>query len=82
MVPKSSAVVPGALDVESIAIMANHLEMTKYRSEIDMGYKKLSGHLLIIQEAQTKVRVNWDEEEWKHHSMPLKIYLMEYILTK
>ena len=78
MVPKSSAVVPGVLDVESIAIMANHLEMTKYPSESDMGYKKLSGHLqLIIQEATTKIQLSWDKEEWKNHSMILKIYLTD-----
>ena len=82
MVPKSSAVVPGVLDAESIAIMANHLEMTKYPSEIDMGYRKVSGHLqLIIQEANTKAQLNWDEE-WKNHSMILKIYLTDYTLTK
>lgn len=83
MVPKSSAVVPGVLDAESIAIMANHLEMTKYRSESDTGYKKVSGHLqLIIQEANTKIQQNWDKEEWTNHSMTLKIYLADYNLTK
>lgn len=83
MVPKSSAVVPGVLDAESIAIMANHLEMTKYRSEIDIGYKTVSGHLqLMIQEANKKVQLNWDKEEWKIHSMTLKIYSMDYTLTK
>ena len=83
MVPKSSAVVPGVLDAESIAIMANHLEMTKYRSKIDMGYKKVSGHLqLIIREANTKVQLNWGKEEWKNNSMKLKIYLTDYTLTK
>ena len=83
MVPKSSAVVPGVLDAESIAIMANHLEMTKYRSEIDMGYKKVSGHLqLMIKEANNKVRLNWDKEERNKYSMTLKIYLTDYTLTK
>ena len=83
MVPKSSAVVPGVLDAESIAIMGNHLEMTKYRSETDSGYKKVSGHLqLIIQEASTKIQLNWDKEEWKNHSMAMKIFLTDYTLTK
>lgn len=83
MVPKSSAVVPGVLDAESIAIMANHLEMTKYRSENDIGYKKVSGHLqLIIQEANTKIQQNWDKEEWKNSSMTWKIHFTDYTLTK
>ncbi len=83
MVPKSSAVVPGVLDVETIAIMANHLEMTKHRSESDTGYKKVSGHLqLIIQEANTKIQQNWDKEEWTNHSMTLTICLTDYNLTK
>ena len=75
MVPKSSVVVPGVLDAESIATMANHLEMTKYRSESDMEYKKVSGHLkLMVQEANTKVQLNWDKEELKDHSMTFEIY--------
>lgn len=63
--------------------MANHLEMTKYQSENDEGYKKVSGHLqLIIPEACLKVQLNWDKEEWKNHSMTLIIYLTEHALTK
>ena len=74
---------PGVIDAESVAIMANHLEMTKYRPENDPGYKKVSGHLqLIVQEANAKVQRNWDMDESKNSSMTLKIYLTDYTLTK
>lgn len=74
VVPKSSAVVPGVLDAESIAITANHLEMTKYLSENDAGFKKVSGHLqLMVQEANIKVQKNWDSDEWRYHSMSLLV---------
>ena len=64
VVPKSSAVVPGALDAESIAILADHINMTKYSSEDDGGYKKVSGNLfLIVRESRTKVQNNWQKEE-------------------
>lgn len=64
VVPKPSAVVPGALDAEVIAIPADHVHMTKYRSEDDGGYKKVSGNLfLMARESSTKVEKNWQREE-------------------
>ena len=64
MVPQSSAVVPGAVDAEPIAILANHLDMVKYPAANDNGYQKVAGHLrLMILEAAAKVGDNWEREE-------------------
>jgi hypothetical protein len=63
VVPKSSAVVPGAVDAEAIAIMADHKNMTKFASENDAGFRKISGHLmLMVEEARDKVSRNWEQE--------------------
>lgn len=48
IVPKSSAVVPGAVDAEAIAIVADHKNMAKFTSETDEGFKKTSGHLELM----------------------------------
>ena len=62
--------------------MANHIDMTKYQSENDEGYKKVSGHFqLIVSEANPKVQLNWDKEELKVPSMILLIYSTNHVLT-
>ena len=62
--------------------MANHLDMTKYQSENDEGYKKMSGHLqLIVSEANPKVQLNRDKEELEVYSMIILIYSTNYVLT-
>ena len=59
--------------------MANHIEMTKYLSENDEGYKKLSGHLqLIVPEADPKFQLNWDKEDGKLNSTTLPIYSTDH----
>lgn len=64
VVPKASAVVPGALNAEPIAIPADHINMTKYRSEDDGGYQKVSGNLfLMVRESSAKVQKIWQKEE-------------------
>ncbi|KAL6712927.1 hypothetical protein ACLMJK_009482 [Lecanora helva] len=64
IVPRSSAVVPGASDAESIAIYANHFDMVKYRSSDDPGYKQVSGHLrLMAQESSRAIRKRWEGQE-------------------
>jgi hypothetical protein len=47
-VPKSSAVVPGSPNAEAIAINRNHSDMVKFLGADDDGYKKFSGHLLLM----------------------------------
>ena len=52
------------MDAESIAIMANHLQMTKYPSQDDEGYKKVCGNLQLMSlEANIKIQTNWQREE-------------------
>ena len=61
--PRSSAVGPGAADAESIAIEADHLNMVKYASREDGGYKKVSGYLrLLAEEAPDAISARWTEE--------------------
>lgn len=61
--PKASAVVPGAADAESVAIPADHLNMVKFASREDEGYKKVSGHLqLLAEEAPNVIGMRWEEQ--------------------
>lgn len=64
MVPRSSAVVPGAVDAESVAISADHLNMVKFASGEDGGYKTVSGHLqLLADEAPNVIDARWEEQK-------------------
>lgn len=40
VVPRASAVVAGAADAESIVIHADHINMVKFESEGNSGYKR------------------------------------------
>ena len=63
MVPRSSAVVPGAVDAEPIVIHADHINMTKFTSKEDSGYRTVSGHLQIMAEiAGEAIASRWAEE--------------------
>lgn len=62
--PQASAIVPGAADAEPIAIPANHLDMIKFVSREDEGYKKISGHLqLLAEEAPDVIKRRWAEQD-------------------
>ncbi len=64
MVPKTSAVVPGAADAEPIAIPADHLNMVKFASSEDGGYENVSGHLwLLAEEAPGAISLRWAEQD-------------------
>lgn len=43
VVPRASAVVPWVADAEPIVIHADHINMTKFASNEDNGYKTVSG---------------------------------------
>jgi hypothetical protein len=59
IVPKSSAVVPGQVDAEAIAIMGHHMDMVRFEKQ-SSEFKKVAGHLkLMVDEAPTKVQQNW-----------------------
>ena len=63
VVPKPSAVVPGAVDAEPIVIHADHINMTKFASKEDSGYRTVSGHLRIMAEsAGEAIASRWAEE--------------------
>lgn len=62
--PQASAIVPGAIDAEAIAIPANHLNMVKFVSREDEGYRKISGHLrLLAEEAPVVIKQRWREDD-------------------
>ncbi|RYO00941.1 hypothetical protein AA0121_g13320 [Alternaria tenuissima] len=48
VVPRASAVVPGAADGEPIVIHADHIHMVQFGSETDPGYRTVSGYLRVM----------------------------------
>lgn len=63
VVPRASAVVPGAADSEPVAIHADHVNMVKFESKADGGYKTVSGHLWVMAgRAGDVVGQRWDTE--------------------
>ena len=63
VVPKASAVVPGAADAEQIMIHADHKEMVKFESKKDNDYEKVSDHLIImVESAGSVISLRWEEE--------------------
>ncbi|KAF2827167.1 hypothetical protein CC86DRAFT_445243 [Ophiobolus disseminans] len=64
IVPRASAVVPGAANSEPIAIHADHINMVKFGSKSDSGYQTVLGHLqLIVARAGDSIRRQWDRED-------------------
>ncbi|KAL9073480.1 MAG: hypothetical protein Q9161_002901 [Pseudevernia consocians] len=64
VVPRESAVVPGAADTEAIVIHANHINMVKFPSKEINGYRTVSGHLRIMaDEACNVIATRWEEEK-------------------
>lgn len=64
MVPHASAIIPGIADAEPIAISADHLNMVKFISRDDIGYEKVSGHLMILaKEARSAIDTRWAEQD-------------------
>ena len=62
--PQASAVVPGALNAEPVAIPADHLNMVKFASRQNRGYEKVSGHLkLLAEEAPEEIGARWEEQD-------------------
>jgi hypothetical protein len=63
VVPRASAVVPGAADGEPIAIHADHIHMVKFGSKTDPGYRTVSGHLRVMaRDAGNAIGGRWDTE--------------------
>jgi hypothetical protein len=60
VVPKSSAVVPGQVNAEPIAIMDNHRNMVKFSSKKNNEFQRVASHLkLMVEKAPIKVQDNW-----------------------
>ena len=63
MVPRASAVVPGVADAEPIVIHADHINMVKFSSKQDSGYKTVCGHLrLMVRDAGEVIDKRWQVE--------------------
>ncbi|KAL9131006.1 MAG: hypothetical protein Q9217_000948 [Psora testacea] len=64
VVQRYSAVVPGTADAKPIAIHADHVNMVKFLSKENDGYRTVSGHLRIMAESVCNVIASrWEEEE-------------------
>lgn len=54
---------PGAADAEPIVIHADHINMVKFSSRQDNGYKTVSGHLrLMVRDAGEAIDKRWQLE--------------------
>ncbi|KAF4896392.1 hypothetical protein CGCF415_v000834 [Colletotrichum fructicola] len=63
VVPKASAVVPGAVDTESVPMVADHSTMVKFSSAGDANFEKVSKRLEFYSRSATQVvKKNW--ERW------------------
>ncbi|KAJ6125811.1 hypothetical protein N7471_010304 [Penicillium samsonianum] len=63
VVPRASAVVPGAADAEPIIIHADHINMVKFASNSDEGYRKVSGHIkMMVADASIVIGPRWETE--------------------
>ena len=63
VVPHASAVVAEAGDAEPIAIYADHINMVKFATNEDAGYKTVAGQLrVMVQDASDKVAARWEAE--------------------
>jgi hypothetical protein len=64
MVPKSSAILPGFLDAEAIAIPADHINIVNFSSRKDEVYQKVSGYLITLgRDAPERISARWEQHE-------------------
>ncbi|KAI1124664.1 Alpha/Beta hydrolase protein [Nemania abortiva] len=60
VVPRAPAIIPSQEDVESIAIFADHISMTKFSENTDKGYVKISEALQIMaMNAKKAIQSHW-----------------------
>ncbi|KAF8066996.1 hypothetical protein FPV67DRAFT_1416824 [Lyophyllum atratum] len=61
LVPKYSAVVPGATDAESIPLYKDHVGMAKFESENDGDFGTIASHLInMVNAASSKIAKQWE----------------------
>ena len=76
IVPKMSAVVPGAVDTVAIALHKHHIDLVKYSSEQDGAFETVSDQLgVMIESAPQKVTVSW-QHEMKMKSKSIKLDIL------
>lgn len=64
IVPRSSAVIPGALDSRQIQINEDHINMCKFGSREDNGYVRVSDAIReMVGDAPSKVNKKWWKED-------------------
>lgn len=62
MVPKPSAVVPGAVDAETVDIGKDHITMVKYYSAQEHAFQKVSDYIsLMVEGASKRILENWKQ---------------------
>jgi hypothetical protein len=62
-VPQASAVIPGATDAEPVVMHSDHVNMVKFKSRLDEGYKKILDYIQIMtQAAPNEVACKWERE--------------------
>jgi hypothetical protein len=62
-VPRASAVVPGAADAEPIVMHTDHINMVKFQSRLDEGYKKVLDYIQIMtRDGPDKIGSQWEKE--------------------
>jgi len=62
--PQASAVVPGTVNAEPVAIPADYFNIIKFASRRDGGYKKVFGHLqLLAEEAPDAIGARWKKQD-------------------
>jgi hypothetical protein len=60
LVPRSSAIIPGTVNVETIAINKDHVGMTKFPSSEDEDFQTVCGHLCyMVSSAPQKIAEKW-----------------------
>jgi hypothetical protein len=60
VVPRYSAVVPGATNAPPLRINKNHVDMVKFESEQDEDYIEVARTLFLMSlEAKKKISENW-----------------------
>lgn len=73
IVPKYSAVIPGAANAEEIPINGNHVNMVKFYSLEDEGFKRASTTLsLMSRDALPQVEANWERYYMQNGLEPVR----------
>jgi hypothetical protein len=63
LVPRASAVPDGTAEADTISIHADHLNMIKFASKEDNGYRTVACHLQVLSKSAPEVvALKWVEE--------------------